>query len=75
MTVNFGSTMPAPRISSQPVFLQTLHPFPLQMTQAMSTSALGSVNGKKLGRRPDAGSLAEKLIDEDGQISPSGRRK
>src|SRR3990167_9826117 len=41
--------MPHPRISSQPVFLHTLHPFPPQIRHAMSTSALGSVNGKKLG--------------------------
>src|SRR3990167_2491730 len=42
----FGSTIPQPRISSQPVYLQTLQPLALQMVHETSTSALGSVNGK-----------------------------
>ena len=45
--------MPEPRISSHPVCLHTRQPPPLQITQETSTSALGSVNGKKLGRKPD----------------------
>ncbi len=59
--------MPAPRISSQPVFLQTRHPLPRQITQAISTSALGSVKGKKLGRRRTPMSLAEHLVRKDSQ--------
>ena len=43
--------MPQPRISTQPVCLQVAHPAPLQMRQATSISADGSVNGKKLGRK------------------------
>ncbi len=42
--------MPDPRISSQPVCLHTRQPSPPHITQVTSTSALGSVNGKKLGR-------------------------
>ena len=45
-----GSTMPAPRISSQPVFLQKRQPSPWQTPQETSTSQEGSVNGKKCGR-------------------------
>ena len=43
--------MPQPRISIQPVPEQTSQPVPLQVWQVTSTSAEGSVNGKKLGRR------------------------
>src|ERR1700687_5112475 len=52
----FGSTMPHPRISIQPVVLQgrqgSLPRFPLppQMKQLTIISALGSVNGKNDGR-------------------------
>ena len=41
-----GSTMPQPRISTQPVCLQRLQPAPPQMLQETSISADGSVNGK-----------------------------
>ena len=41
-----GSTMPQPMISSQPVPLQTGHPFPPQRLHETSTSAEGSVKGK-----------------------------
>ena len=41
-----GSTMPQPRISTQPVCLQRLQPAPPQMLQEISISAEGSVNGK-----------------------------
>src|SRR3989338_567875 len=43
--------MPAPSISSHPLPPHTLHPFPLQRLQEISTSALGSVKGKKEGLR------------------------
>ena len=43
--------MPQPRISIQPVPEQTAQPLPLQVWQVTSTSAEGSVKGKKLGRR------------------------
>src|SRR3569833_3241887 len=43
--------MPQPRISTQPVCLHVAQPAPLQMRHATSISALGSVNGKKLGRK------------------------
>src|SRR5690554_1192544 len=46
-----GSTIPQPNISSQPEYLQTLHPLPPQIEQLTSISALGSVNGKYEGRR------------------------
>ena len=45
-----GSTMPEPAISTQPEYLQTLQPFPLQIKQVISISAEGSVNGKYEGR-------------------------
>ncbi len=35
-----------PKISTQPVFLQTLQPLPPQIRQLISISALGSVKGK-----------------------------
>src|SRR4029078_6234305 len=47
----FGCTIPHPRISSQPVCLQTLQPLPPQRVQLISISALGSVNGKYEGRK------------------------
>ena len=43
--------MPAPAISIQPLCLQTRQPAPLQRWQEKSTSTLGSVNGKKCGRK------------------------
>ena len=49
--------MPQPRISTQPVVLHTrqgsplMWPLPPHMQQLMSTSAEGSVKGKKLGRK------------------------
>ena len=46
-----GSTIPHPKISNHPEYLQTLHPFELQIVQDTSTSALGSVNGKYDGRK------------------------
>ena len=49
VTFNNEWTIPEPNTSSQPVFEQIRHPFPLHITQRISTSALGSVNGKKLG--------------------------
>ena len=42
----FGSTIPQPKISNQPEYLQTLQPFALQIEHETSTSALGSVKGK-----------------------------
>src|ERR1700744_2885258 len=41
-----GSTMPQPKISTQPVYLHILQPAPLQMVHEISISADGSVNGK-----------------------------
>src|ERR1700730_11760142 len=41
--------MPQPPTSSHPVFLHIPHPAPSHCQQLMSTSALGSVYGKKLG--------------------------
>ena len=75
-----GSTIPAPRISSQPVPLQTRQPSapteprPPQITQPMSTSALGSVKGKKLGRKRTADSRAEQLAQERRQHALQVRR-
>src|SRR3954471_16547440 len=43
-------TIPQPRISIQPLFLHIEQPSPPHAQQLMSTSALGSVYGKKLGR-------------------------
>ena len=43
-------TTPAPRISIQPVPLQSLHPLPPHAKQLQSTYTLGSVKGKKEGR-------------------------
>ena len=43
--------MPQPMISSQPVPLQTLQPFPPQRLHDTSISAEGSVKGKYEGRR------------------------
>src|SRR5580704_6263688 len=41
-----GSTMPQPKISTQPVYLHILQPEPPQIVQDISISADGSVNGK-----------------------------
>ena len=46
-----GFTMPQPSTSIQPVPLQTRQPLPWQLKQVKSTSALGSVKGKKEGRK------------------------
>src|SRR5699024_252044 len=46
-----GCTMPAPKISIHPDFLQTEHPSPLQTLHEISISTDGSVKGKKLGRK------------------------
>ena len=46
-----GFTMPQPSTSTQPVSLQMRQPLPWQAEQVRSTSALGSVKGKKLGRK------------------------
>ena len=46
----FLLTIPAPRISIQPVPLQSLHPLPPHSKQLQSTSTDGSVNGKYEGR-------------------------
>ena len=46
----FGCTIPQPMISSHPFRPHVEQPFPRQAAQAMSTSADGSVNGKKCGR-------------------------
>src|SRR2546427_753633 len=43
--------MPEPRISSQPPCLQSRQPSPRQTKHSTSTSAEGSVNGKKDGRK------------------------
>src|ERR1700679_1781139 len=45
-----GSTIPHPSNSIHPECLHFLHPFPPQKIQEICTSALGSVNGKKLGK-------------------------
>ena len=42
----FGSTIPHPKISRNPEYLQTLQPLLLQTEHETSTSALGSVKGK-----------------------------
>src|ERR1700743_1607798 len=47
----FGSTMPQPNISTQPVYLHRLQPNPPQMVQLTSISADGSVKGKYDGRK------------------------
>src|ERR1700753_304116 len=47
----FGSTMPQPKISTQPLYLHILQPAPLQMVHDTSISADGSVNGKYEGRK------------------------
>ena len=41
-----GGAIPQPKISTQPVYLQTLQPVPPQIKQLISISALGSVKGK-----------------------------
>src|SRR5690606_30705141 len=41
-----GSTIPHPKISTQPLPLHMVHPAPLQIEQEISISADGSVNGK-----------------------------
>src|ERR1035437_4360695 len=46
-----GSTIPQPKISTQPAPLHILQPPPLQKGQEISISALISVNGKKEGRK------------------------
>src|SRR5579871_4318225 len=46
-----GSIMPQPNNSTHPVRLQTGQPDPPHSRQLMSNSPLGSVNGKKLGRK------------------------
>ena len=43
--------MPAPEISSQPVCLQIRQPLPPHATQEKSYCTLGSVKGKKSGRK------------------------
>ena len=60
----FGSTMPQPMISSQPVCLQTLHPLPPHRLHDTSTSADGSVNGKYGRAHPDLRLFAEHLLGE-----------
>ena len=47
----FGCTIPQPSTSSQPVCLHTRQPLPPQSAQETSTSAEGSVKGKKDGRK------------------------
>src|SRR5690606_7630099 len=44
-----GSTIPHPKISTQPLPLHKVQPAPLQMEQEISISADGSVNGKYEG--------------------------
>ena len=46
-----GSTIPAPNISSHPLNEHTRQPVPPQIMQEISISALGSVKGKKWGRK------------------------
>ena len=46
-----GSTMPQPRSSIQPECLHLRQPLPPQKMQEIWTSALGSVKGKKLGKK------------------------
>ena len=59
--------MPLPRISSQPVCLHIAQPAPSHAAQLMSTSALGSVYGKKLGRKRTRALGAEQLAREREQ--------
>ena len=49
LSSTFGSTIPQPKISTQPLYLQILQPLPLQILHEISTSALGSVKGKYEG--------------------------
>ena len=46
-----GSTIPQPSNSIQPECLHLRQPLPPQKMQLICTSALGSVNGKKLGKK------------------------
>jgi hypothetical protein len=46
-----GSTMPQPSSSIQPECLHLRQPLPPQKMQLIWTSALGSVKGKKLGKK------------------------
>lgn len=46
--------------SSQPVCLHTRQPLPLQITHWMSTSAEGSVKGKKDGRKRTSSCFSKK---------------
>src|SRR5258708_34726227 len=43
---SLGCAIPQPKISTQPVCLQTLQPAPPHIKQLISISALGSVKGK-----------------------------
>ena len=61
--------MPEPRISSQPLCPQTRQPRPPHMTQRISTSADGSVKGKKLGRNRNVVSVPENLFKKSCQNS------
>ena len=62
--------MPQPRISIQPVPEQIAQPLPRQNGQVMSTSADGSVKGKKLGRRRISGVGREEPPHERQRASP-----
>ena len=62
--------MPLPRISIQPVLLHIAQPEPLHLMQRMSTSALGSVYGKKLGRNRTRGAGAEQRFGHRGRACP-----
>ena len=46
-----GSTIPQPSSSIQPDCLHLRHPEPAQKMHEICTSALGSVKGKKLGKK------------------------
>lgn len=50
MFKTFGSTIPQPKISTQPVYLHILQPFPPHIEHDISISADGSVKGKYDGR-------------------------
>src|SRR5690606_34292816 len=61
--ITLGCTIPHPSTSNHPVSLQTRHPFPLHITQAISISAEGSVKGKKDGRNlTDKLSFSKKFL-------------
>ena len=68
-----GCTMPQPPSSIQPVLEHVRQPAPRQMTQVISNSADGSVNGNDAGRSRDCIAGTEvglgELLDGAGQVA------